>query len=410
MGYLSDDSYVTLLLCSDLVIDRNMIDSPKPYTTDQWQKLSKKIMQSSIKRPANLIQLDTSALEKLLDISHLEAKRIEVLLERKMILAVEIDRLKSKGIYITTRAEKNYPVRLKRILKEKCPPVIYYAGDINLSSFNSMAIVGSRNADHNSADFTGRLARRCVESGIVVVSGGAKGVDNIAESSALASGGKVISIVADSLSKKIAVNINREAIINGNLLMMSMVNPDVSFKAFNAMNRNKYVYSMSNAATVIASDFGKGGTWTGAIENLKNSWVKLFVRDEDEIPLGNKELIKKGGIPLSKDKLFNQFDFKKWLFANKESSISLKVDQLSLDEYVNDLTMKKSHDIYDIVIEKILDNLTKPLSSLELASMFNVLVDQMNVWLDRAVQSGTLQKLQDENLYIDSLKSTQFNK
>lgn len=68
--------------------------------------------------------------------------------------------------------------------------------------------------------------------------------------------------------------------MSGDLLLLSTVNPKSRFTVYSAMERNKYIYALSRYAIVISSDFNKGGTWTGATENLKNQWVPLFVRKD----------------------------------------------------------------------------------------------------------------------------------
>jgi len=47
----------------------------------------------------------------------------------------------------------------------------------------------------------------------------------------------------------------------------------------------------------VAKSAEKGGTWTGAVENLKKQWVPLWVRDIPQA--GNQALIKQGGQALS---------------------------------------------------------------------------------------------------------------
>jgi hypothetical protein len=51
---------------------------------------------------------------------------------------------------------------------------------------------------------------------------------------------------------------------------------------------------MSHYAVVISAVEGKGGTWSGAIENLKNGWVPMYVREAEAIPDGNRALIRRG--------------------------------------------------------------------------------------------------------------------
>ncbi len=65
------------------------------------------------------------------------------------------------------------------------------------------------------------------------------------------------------------------------------------------MRRNRLIYVLSRAAVVVASSLEKGGTRSGALENLKARWVPLHVRD-DGSP-GNRRLISEGGHPLSAD-------------------------------------------------------------------------------------------------------------
>jgi predicted Rossmann fold nucleotide-binding protein DprA/Smf involved in DNA uptake len=393
MSYLNDDSQVVILLCSDLMIDQSQKDKPKPFTTEQWQQFSERIIISSMKSPEQFLHLKKSEYQAILSLSDLETLRIDYLLSRKVSLAIGIETLRSKGIFITTRAEKNYPNRLKKILKKKCPPVIYYAGDISISALDSMAIVGSRDVDEKGSEFTKLLSEKCVSSGLAVISGGALGVDSIAEETAINAGGQAITIVSDSLAKKIMIAKNRKAIAKGSLLMLSIVNPNAGFRDYNAMDRNKYIYGMSNFGAVVASDFNKGGTWNGAIEDLKNSWVPLFVRKENDIPLANHELMAKGGIALPKDNLQSEFDFKKWLAEQQIPKEILGEIQLSLyDEIEEEENNSQGNDLYDIVIDRIVETVAKPSTVKELAFSFQVIEKQMEIWLEKAVVNNLLSK------------------
>jgi predicted Rossmann fold nucleotide-binding protein DprA/Smf involved in DNA uptake len=392
MSYLNDDSLVVILLCSDLMIDQSQKDKPKPFTTEEWQKFSETIILSSMKSPEQFLHLNKSEYQALLSLSDLETLRIDYLLSRKVSLAIGIETLRSKGIFITTRAEKNYPNRFKKILKKKCPPVIYYAGDISISALDSMAIVGSREVDEKGSEFTRLLSEKCVASGLSVVSRGAPGVDSIAEETAINAGGQAISIVSDSLAKKIMIAKNRKAIAKGSLLILSMVNPNAGFHDYNAMDRNKYIYGMSNFGTVVASDFNKGGTWNGAIEDLENSWVPLFVRKEQDIPRGNHELMAKGGIALVKDNLEREFDFKNWLTEQEIPKEILGEIQLSLYDEIDEKSSRQGNNLYDIVIDRIVEVAAKPSTAKELAFMFQVIEKQMEIWLEKAVENNLLSK------------------
>lgn len=61
------------------------------------------------------------------------------------------------------------------------------------------------------------------------------------------------------------------------------------------MQRNKYIYCLSDAAVVVHSSRNKGGTWHGAVESLKNEWTPLWVRRTADGAAGNAELAVKAG-------------------------------------------------------------------------------------------------------------------
>ena len=99
---------------------------------------------------------------------------------------MEIERLSSMGIWITTRAEETYPTLLKRRLSHRCPAYLFCAGNSDLLYEKGIAVIGSRNVDQEGVFFTEKLVRRVVKEGYAVVSGGAKGVDKVAERTAIA--------------------------------------------------------------------------------------------------------------------------------------------------------------------------------------------------------------------------------
>ena len=70
------------------------------------------------------------------------------------------------------------------------------------------------------------------------------------------------------------------------------------------MARNKYIYSLAKAVIVVKSDHDKGGTWTGAQENLKKGWSVALVRNITYT--GNQELIKLGAYAIDDD--FDDFN------------------------------------------------------------------------------------------------------
>ena len=328
---ISNDSYAILLLCSDLAV-KNAVENIKPFTVSQWSKLAERLIEKEL-TPQDLFRVSSDAVKNKLNLTDEEVIRIERLLLFSGQLSIELSSLHDKGIFTLTRADKEYPLSFKNKLTKYAPPVLYYAGKLSLLNNKGIAIVGSRNIDENAKRFTEQLSRRCTYDGLNIISGGARGVDSIAESVSNQSDGTTIIVVADSMERKIRKKETRDAIMRKQTLIISPFRPDMPFQAYAAMERNKYVYALSDYVVVISSDFNKGGTWAGATENLKHKWVPMFVRKADDMPHGNVNLLKKENVyPITED-IFsdNSIDIYKWFeMQAKKRYENYKPEQISL--------------------------------------------------------------------------------
>lgn len=154
-----------------------------------------------------------------------------MLVSRGANLAFELEELDKRGIQVITQFDADYPILLRRRLKKKMPPVLYYAGNISLAKKIGIAVVGSRNVDSDGMEFTRKLVEKASKEKLIIYSGGAKGVDTISESTAIQSGSAVVSFIADSLSSRIKKKQIIADIVSGNLLLVSDVKPDAGFSS-----------------------------------------------------------------------------------------------------------------------------------------------------------------------------------
>lgn len=231
-----------------------------------------------------------------------EAQRMASLLGRGIQLGFAVDEWRSLGIWIVTKSDADYPDRLRRHLRAQAPPLLFGAGRRDLLEGGGLGVVGSRNVDEAGAEFTRLVAERWAMHGGRVVSGGARGVDQIAMLSALEAGAVAVGIVADSLLRQSTERSAREWIADGRLLLLSPYRPDAPFRVGAAMGRNKLVYAMSDCVLVVSADDGKGGTWAGAKEELaRPARVPVFVRVSGSVPTGNGRLLELGAVPWSED-------------------------------------------------------------------------------------------------------------
>ena len=67
-----------------------------------------------------------------------------------------------------TQFDSDYPKYLKRKLREKMPPVLFYAGDITLAGKIGIAIVGSRDVDDAGMLFAKDLAKKATKEKLII--------------------------------------------------------------------------------------------------------------------------------------------------------------------------------------------------------------------------------------------------
>ena len=227
------------------------------------------------------------------------AERIAALLGRATALAFELERLQHSGIRTLTPYDEAYPTSWAERLGSKAPPLLYAAGAIELLGCRCLGVVGSRDVSPQGAEVAVATAKSATLCGLPLVSGGARGVDQLAMNSVFDSGGTVVGVLADSLSRKLRNADIRAAIHDERAVMCTPYSPDAGFSAGNAMGRNKLIYAQAAVTLVVASDNGKGGTWSGATEALDNQFGQVAVwRGPGEGP-GNEALERRGAAPVA---------------------------------------------------------------------------------------------------------------
>jgi DNA processing protein len=324
---LSLDSQVLLLLCSHLALEKDA--DLASLTLREWNPLERKIQSSIFSRPEGLLGQTISELKSQLELTEAEAERLSGLLARIEDLNVEIRRLGSQGIRVMTRLDMDYPQRYQQRLKESAPTVLFYAGEPALLGQPGIAVVGSRHLDQAGqvcAEFVGNA---CGLSGLVLYSGGAKGVDTLSMNAALEARGSVVGILADSLERAIRLTEIDGALRRGDLCLATPYSPNAGFSVGAAMGRNRLIYCLADYAVVVASDAEKGGTWAGATEALKAGWIPVFVLDHPAMPEGNRLLLQKGGLAFPHPFHEHYSKLSGWLLE-KSQLIKPKATQLGL--------------------------------------------------------------------------------
>lgn len=290
-GALSQTAQATLLLTSYFSTASSEVT--KPLTISEWGKFASWLKEKDLS-PADLLATDPKSLLNDHVGLQIDTDRIALLLGRGHSLALAIEKWQRAGLWVVTRSDPEYPKRLKERLKTNSPPVLFGCGNKALLNAGGLAVVGSRSAGDADLSFTDQVGYKAAAEGIAIVSGGARGVDETAMLGAMKQGGVVIGVMADSLLKAATSAKWRAGLRDGNVVLISPFHPEAGFVAYNAMARNKYIYCLADTSLVIHSG-KKGGTFSGADENLKKSWVPLWVKPTEDTEAANADLVSKGG-------------------------------------------------------------------------------------------------------------------
>ena len=278
-----------LLLSAHFSAEGN--ETVKPLTISEWKRFAGWLR----KRDMNPWDLMTGNIHEQLEAwsdTSITVERLERLLSRGTALAFAMDKWTSAGLWVLTR--EDYPKRFKQRLGVSAPIVLYGFGNKALLKDGGLAVIGSRNAVDEDLAYSSGVGALAAQNGLPVVSGGARGVDKYAMHGALLNNGNVIGVLADNLLRESSSLKYRKHLIEERLVLISSSAPDASFNVGNAMQRNKYIYCLSDMALVVCSG-KKGGTWNGAKENLKQGWVSLLVKKTIDKKTGNSDIVERGG-------------------------------------------------------------------------------------------------------------------
>jgi DNA processing protein len=111
----------------------------------------------------------------------------------------EIEKLERLRIQVITWRDSTYPPLLKKI--EYAPPVLYMCGTLTEDDRRfTLGIVGTRKMTSDGRQVTERFARELTAGKITIVSGLALGVDTVAHTTPLDSGGRTLAVIASGLN------------------------------------------------------------------------------------------------------------------------------------------------------------------------------------------------------------------
>jgi DNA processing protein len=277
-----------------------------------------------------------------------------------------------------------------------------------------LAVVGSRHVDDALVTYTEDVGRLAAQARSTVVSGGARGVDQAAMRGGLEAGGKVVGVLADNLERAVLTREHRNFMLDEQLVLVSPYDPMASFNVGHAMQRNKLIYALADSALVVSSDYEKGGTWTGAVEQLeKLRLVPVYVRSKGIASKGLDALRRKGALlwpnPETPEALAElpRGELSPSKAVPRQTELYTSVCEIPKQVYETPQSLRPVDDPCPLLfvktlltpadelfakVRELLSKIKTPKTDAEVAAELNVSKTQATTWLQRLVKEGVLEK------------------
>jgi DNA processing protein len=255
-------------------------------------------------------------------------------------------------IKVIEKESELFPKNLKAL--KDCPKRIYLLGNDKILNEPSIAIVGTRKSTRLGNNITSSIAESLSKNGIIIVSGGACGIDSSAHL-ASCNNYKTIAYVAGGFN-----NILRDdrlalakRIIESDGAVISEYDIDYPVQSYMFLNRNRLIATHSDATIVVEAPFKSGAL------NTANHAIK-FKKPLFAVPwnlgyengIGCNNLIKNGARLLTSYKdvlkelsIAPQISFNE-ILDNNNSALKVDDEYLHYYNYIKELSSASINDIY----------------------------------------------------------------
>ncbi|NLB35406.1 MAG: DNA-protecting protein DprA [Elusimicrobia bacterium] len=214
-------------------------------------------------------------------------------------------RVQDAGWGICEYGNPNYPELLKEIYDP--PPVLYYAGKLSKSDYNSVAVVGTRRATEYGIEAARSIATGLAVSGVTLVSGYAEGIDAAAQKAALDAGGRLIGVLGSALDRPYPVSsIPLMERIAENGVLLSEYPPGASTAASNFPARNRIISGLSLGVLIVEAPERSGALITayqgleqgrdvfalpGSIFSLKSRGTNILIKEGASLVVSAEDIV-----------------------------------------------------------------------------------------------------------------------
>jgi DNA processing protein len=191
-----------------------------------------------------------------------EILKLQQQIMQRQVKDLELEISKAGGVFITPE-DNDWPISLADLAT---PPIgLVIAGDrsVLLKLDKSISIVGSRQPTNYGLRLSYSLASQASLAQLVVVSGGAYGIDTASHQGALSAGGLSIAVLAGGINRLYPLE-NQKLFkdITKSGLLISEVMPNTESKPYRFLIRNRLIAALSRSTVVVEAKFISGSIRT----------------------------------------------------------------------------------------------------------------------------------------------------
>lgn len=234
----------------------------------------------------------------------LMTEQIKALRQPEMDAAHDLAECGNQGIRAITQQDLLYPFEKLLIAGRARPALLFLKGNVELLKMPAIGISGSRQAAENSLKATNELCERLAEEGWVIVSGGARGVDEVAHLAAIRKGAGTIIVMPTGFFKPNFRDELKKRLDEEKTLLISEFPPEQGWTPGMAMMRNRLIAALSRGV-VLVEPGSRGGTG-GTGKLTQKLGLPLYLLKSDDL---NKDVadtfIKKGAMLIQSNAMKN---------------------------------------------------------------------------------------------------------
>ncbi|MBI3377677.1 MAG: DNA-protecting protein DprA [Nitrospirae bacterium] len=245
------------------------------------------------KKPEAVFKAPYKELANIRGIGPAKAKNIKGYSEWGKI-DVQLKKLDAGGIKIVTFSNKDYPETLKNIVD--APIVLYIKGTIQKEDRYAVAIVGSRKYSSYGKLAAEKLSSELSSMGFTIVSGMARGIDTLAHTAAINSGGRSIAVLGSGIDVPYPPE-NRGLMekLAASGYVISEFPPGTSPERENFPKRNRIISGLSLGVLVVEATADSGSLITASCALEQGKEIFAVPGNINSVNSnGTNELIKKG--------------------------------------------------------------------------------------------------------------------